>query len=88
MTKCIEAVERLGGLEKEGLYRVSGKQSNIDKMKHAFERNEDGVVFGQDDMPEDVFSIGSVLKIFLRDLASPLFPFKFGDRLTYSRTLP
>ncbi|KAI8646100.1 hypothetical protein BD408DRAFT_380956 [Parasitella parasitica] len=83
--RCIEAIERLGGLEKEGIYRVSGKQSNIEKMKHAFELDEEAVVIGQNDVPEDVFSIASVIKVFLRELKTPLFPFKLTDRLLYSQ---
>lgn len=85
ITKCIEAIERLGGLEREGIYRVSGKQSNMEKIKHAFEQDEEAVVIGENDVPEDIFSIASVIKIFLRELKSPLFPFKLTDRLVYSR---
>ncbi|KAL9538766.1 hypothetical protein MBANPS3_010691 [Mucor bainieri] len=84
ITKCIEAIERLGGLEKEGIYRVSGKQSNMEKIKHAFELDEEAVIIGQNEVPEDVVSIASVIKIFLRELKSPLFPFKLTDRLVYS----
>ncbi|KAI9260653.1 hypothetical protein BDA99DRAFT_512774 [Phascolomyces articulosus] len=85
VTKCIETIERQGGLEREGIYRISGKQINIDKLKHAFERDEESTILGQNGIPEDVFSVASLLKIFLRELASPLFPFKLGDRVTYSQ---
>ncbi|KAI8327222.1 hypothetical protein EDC96DRAFT_532360 [Choanephora cucurbitarum] len=85
ITKCIEAIERLGGIEKEGIYRVSGKQSNMEKIKHAFEMDEEAVVIGENDVPEDIFSISSVIKIFLRELKTPLFPFKLTDRLVYSQ---
>lgn len=84
VTKCIEAIERQGGLEREGIYRIPGKQSNIEKLKHCFEKDEESVVLGQDDVPDDVASVGTVLKLFLRDLASPLFPFSLSDRITYS----
>ncbi|KAI8378026.1 uncharacterized protein BYT42DRAFT_365062 [Radiomyces spectabilis] len=85
VTKCIEAIERLGGLEKEGIYRVSGKSSNLEKIKQAFERDEAALVFGQDGVPDDVLSISSILKIFLRELSSPLFPFTLSDRIVYSQ---
>ncbi|KAI8883403.1 RhoGAP-domain-containing protein [Backusella circina FSU 941] len=85
ITKCIEAIERLGGLEREGIYRVPGKQSNMEKIKHAFEKDEEAAEIGQNDLPEDIFSISSVIKIFLRELQSPLFPFKLTDRLVYSQ---
>lgn len=87
VTKCIEAVERLGGLEKEGIYRISGKQSTVEKLKHYFEHDEAAVVFGKNDVPEDVFSIASLLKVYLRELETPLFPFKLSDRVTYSRKI-
>lgn len=57
----------------------------MEKIKHAFERDEEAVVIGQDDVPEDIFSIASVIKIFLRELKAPLFPFKLDERLVYSR---
>ncbi|KAG1236690.1 hypothetical protein G6F67_001812 [Rhizopus microsporus] len=57
ITKCIEAIENLGGLGKEGIYRVPGKQSSMEKIKHAFERDEEAVVIGQNDVPEDIFKI-------------------------------
>ncbi|KAI8080000.1 uncharacterized protein BX664DRAFT_342035 [Halteromyces radiatus] len=82
VSRCIEAVERLGGLEKEGIYRVSGKQTTIERMKQEFERDEEAMTFGDN---EEVFCIASVLKIFLRELASPLFPFALPDRITYSQ---
>ncbi|KAI9011876.1 hypothetical protein CLU79DRAFT_771676 [Phycomyces nitens] len=84
--KCIDAVERLGGMEREGIYRMSGKKSNVELIKQSFERDEEATMFGQDDVPEEVFSIASVLKIFLRELETPLFPFKLADRITYSQT--
>lgn len=84
VTRCIECIESQGGLEREGIYRISGKQSNIDRLKQYFERDEASAVPGQGGVPNDVFSVASVLKIFLRDLASPLFPFKLSDRATYS----
>ncbi|KAG0168347.1 casein kinase I [Apophysomyces sp. BC1034] len=86
VTKCIEAIEHLGGLEREGIYRISGKQSSVETIKRSFERDEESFVFGQNDAPEDVFSIASTLKVYLRELETPLFPFKLADRVTYSQT--
>ncbi|ORX61371.1 RhoGAP-domain-containing protein [Hesseltinella vesiculosa] len=85
ITKCIHAIEERGGLEREGIYRISGKQSNIEKIKQAFERDESLVEFGQNGLPDDVFCIASVLKIFLRELATPLFPFAPSDRAVYAQ---
>ncbi|CEG76018.1 hypothetical protein RMATCC62417_10977 [Rhizopus microsporus] len=83
VTKCIERVELLGGLEKEGIYRVSGRQSNIDLLKSEFEKDEELVELV--DSKYDVFTIASVLKLYLRELKDPLFDFPMDDRVTYSK---
>jgi hypothetical protein len=80
VTKCIEAVETQGGLEKEGIYRISGRQSNIDQLKSEFEKDEEAV----DLEPKDVFTIASVLKVYLRELKQPLFNLTMQERIDYS----
>ncbi|KAM3578564.1 hypothetical protein VKS41_008949 [Umbelopsis sp. WA50703] len=84
VTRCIDAVERLGGVHREGIYRVSGRQSAIDKLRQCFERNEETLEFGKRDVPEDVLAIASILKVYLRELPDPVFKFKLSDRLSYS----
>ncbi|KAI8339123.1 hypothetical protein BC941DRAFT_422145 [Chlamydoabsidia padenii] len=81
VTKCINAVEQMGGLQKEGIYRISGRQTNVDMLKMEFEKNEDTF---QPETQYDVFTIASVLKIYLRELVTPLVPYSVSDRLTYS----
>jgi hypothetical protein len=81
--KCIQQVELLGGLEKEGIYRISGRQSNIDQLKCEFEKDEDTVELL--DSKYDVFTIASVMKIYLRELKQPLISnFSVQDRIDYS----
>ncbi|KAI8336527.1 hypothetical protein BC941DRAFT_502772 [Chlamydoabsidia padenii] len=81
VTKCISAVEQMGGLQKEGIYRISGRQTNVDMLKMEFEKNEEVC---QPQTHYDVFTIASVLKIYLRELVIPLVPYSVSDRLTYS----
>lgn len=81
VTKCIQELESLGGLEKEGIYRISGRQSNVDALKSEFEKDEQLVVL---DSKYDVFTIASVLKIYLRELKQPLFNLTMQDRIDYS----
>lgn len=80
VTKCIQSVEQQGGLEKEGIYRVSSRQSNIDALKNEFERDEDIVELSS----KDVFTIASVLKIYLRELKQPIFNLSMQERIEYS----
>ncbi|KAI8140125.1 hypothetical protein BJV82DRAFT_671897 [Fennellomyces sp. T-0311] len=78
--KCIQAVEEQGGLKKEGIYRVSGRQSNMDALKVDFEKDEMNVNINN----YDVFTIASVLKVYLRELEIPLFGLPMRYRAEYS----
>lgn len=80
VTKCVEAIESMSGLQKEGIYRVSGRQSNIEQLKHQFELDEDKVVLDS----YDVFTIATVLKMYIRELKRPLFDFNVQTRSAYS----
>ncbi|KAI7869655.1 hypothetical protein BDF14DRAFT_1879828 [Spinellus fusiger] len=82
VSKCIDAVENLGGLQKEGIYRISGRQTNLEALKIAFEQNEDLSLL---DSKFDVFTIASTLKIYLRELEEPLFDLNMGMRVEYAR---
>lgn len=81
VTKLIGQLESLGGLEREGIYRISGRQSNIDLLKSEFEKDEETVELNS---KFDVFTIASVLKVYLRELKHPLFHFPMQDRMEYS----
>jgi hypothetical protein len=81
VTKCIKQVEVLGGLEKEGIYRISGRQTSVDQLKSEFEKNEQVLEL---DSKFDVFTIASVLKIYLRELKQPLFNLTMQERIEHS----
>ncbi|KAI9265038.1 hypothetical protein BDA99DRAFT_507510 [Phascolomyces articulosus] len=78
--KCIQAVEDQGGLQKEGIYRVSGRQSNLDALKIDFEKDEANIQLSN----YDVFTIASVLKVYLREMEQPLFGLPMKYRAEYS----
>ncbi|KAG2179647.1 hypothetical protein INT44_006495 [Umbelopsis vinacea] len=80
--QCVEAVERMGGLKREGIYRISGRQSNIEKLRQAFEKDEEATVLNESTY--DVFTIANVMKQFLRELDTPLFPLSMDDRIYHS----
>jgi hypothetical protein len=79
VTKCVDAVDAMG-LVKEGIYRVSGRQSNIENLKHAFEQDEGMEI----DRKYDVFTIATVLKIYLRQLEEPLLKIDMTTRVKYT----
>ncbi|KAI9498379.1 hypothetical protein BDB00DRAFT_968762, partial [Zychaea mexicana] len=82
VSKCIEAVERMGGLQKEGIYRISGRQSNVESLKYLFEKGEQEV--NLENSKYDVVTIASVLKIYLRELKQPLFNLSVQTRMEYA----
>ncbi|KAH0563409.1 hypothetical protein GP486_002014 [Trichoglossum hirsutum] len=70
--QCIQAVD-LYGLEIEGIYRVSGTNSHVQKIRAMFEKDSSKVDFrNPEDFFQDVNSVTSVLKQFFRDLPDPL----------------
>ncbi|KAG2219113.1 hypothetical protein INT45_009780 [Circinella minor] len=78
--KCIKAVEDQGGLQKEGIYRISGRQSNLDALKVDFEKDASNVNLSN----YDVFTIASVIKVYLREMELPLFALPIKYRAEYS----
>ncbi|KAG0026128.1 hypothetical protein BGZ82_009628 [Podila clonocystis] len=83
IVKCADAIDR-SGLRREGIYRVSGRHAQIMNLKKLFELNEETVDLTDPTYSEDVASIAAVLKIYLRELPEPLFPFPLNERSTYS----
>ncbi|KAG0352615.1 hypothetical protein BG005_007958 [Podila minutissima] len=83
IVKCADAIDR-SGLRREGIYRVSGRHAQIMNLKKLFELNEETVDLTDPAYSEDVASIAAVLKIYLRELPEPLFPFPLNERSTYS----
>ncbi|KAF9355107.1 hypothetical protein BGX26_006982 [Mortierella sp. AD094] len=81
--KCSEAIDR-SGLRREGIYRVSGRHAQIMKLKKQFEQNEEAVDLTDPAYCDDSASIAAVLKIYLRELPEPLFPFSLNERIAYS----
>lgn len=81
ISKCINAIEELGGLQKEGIYRISPRQTNVDMLKAEFEKDEENFEFHSQ---YDVFTIATVLKIYLRELGSPLLKYNVEERMKYS----
>ncbi|KAI9255239.1 Rho GTPase activation protein [Phascolomyces articulosus] len=81
LTKCAEAVETYG-LNSVGLYRLSGVNTQIQKLRAAFDRDCRGVNLMSEEYISDINNITSVLKLWFRELPDPLFP-----RSTYQHFL-
>ncbi|ORZ25900.1 Rho GTPase activation protein [Absidia repens] len=71
--KCAEAVEKYG-LKCMGIYRESGTGTQIQKLKAEFNRDSKQVNLDTDEYRSDINNITGVLKLWFRELPSPLFP--------------
>ncbi|KAM8845205.1 rho GTPase-activating protein 27 isoform 1-T1 [Spinachia spinachia] len=77
MEKCIRTVERRG-LDVDGIYRVSGNLAVIQKLRHKADHEE--LLDLEDGQWEEIHVITGALKLFLRELPEPLFPFSCFDK--------
>ncbi|XP_029282118.1 rho GTPase-activating protein 27-like [Cottoperca gobio] len=75
--KCIRAVERRG-LDVDGIYRVSGNLAVIQRLRHKADHEEQLDL--EDGQWEEIHVITGALKLFLRELPEPLFPFSCFDK--------
>ncbi|TPX36326.1 hypothetical protein SmJEL517_g01634 [Synchytrium microbalum] len=71
---CIQEVERRG-LQSQGIYRLSGNASTIQKIRIMF-NSQEAVRF--EDEP-DINVVAAVLKLYFRELQNPLVPFEFYE---------
>lgn len=54
------------------------------QMKRLFDSNEDAVDLTDPALGDDCASVAALLKVYLRELPEPLFPFALQERITYS----
>uniref|UniRef100_A0A0P6J3N2 Rho GTPase-activating protein 27 isoform a n=1 Tax=Heterocephalus glaber TaxID=10181 RepID=A0A0P6J3N2_HETGA len=70
--QCVHAVEARG-LDTDGLYRISGNLATIQKLRYHVDHDERLDL--DDGRWTDVHVLTGALKLFLRELPEPLFPF-------------
>ena len=61
------------GLKTEGLFRVPGPAQQIEDLKKGFEEGRDPLAYSAIKKIE-ITAVASVLKLYFRELANPLFP--------------
>ncbi|KAI9470624.1 MAG: Rho GTPase activation protein [Benjaminiella poitrasii] len=73
VVKCVEAIE-YNGLKNVGLYRISGTNTQIQRLKNEFDRDCTSVDLTLEENVSDINNITSLLKLWFRELPVPLFP--------------
>ncbi|XP_041097692.1 rho GTPase-activating protein 15 isoform X2 [Polyodon spathula] len=82
---CVEAVERRG-LETDGIYRVSGNLSVIQRLRFHVDHEEKLNL--DHSQWEDIHVITGALKMFFRELPEPLIPYSFFDEFVETVKMP
>ncbi|KAI9455782.1 hypothetical protein BJY52DRAFT_1278579 [Lactarius psammicola] len=81
---CIEEVDKRG-LEAEGIYMLSRQHAHVRELQRKVERDEEGFSFNSD--TDDIYTVASLLKLYLKVLPEPLFSFPLQYRIQHSRDL-
>ncbi|CAD5226340.1 unnamed protein product [Bursaphelenchus xylophilus] len=79
VTSCIRVLSQYA-LHHQGLFRVSGSQVEINRVKDSFEEGDDPLLNIRN--ASDNNSIAGVLKLYFRELREPVFPFFMFERIT------
>lgn len=73
---CAEFIEQYGIVD--GVYRLSGITSNIQKLRRAFDE-EQIPDLTQPDIKQDIHAVTSLLKMYFRELPNPLCTYQLYD---------
>ena len=77
LTCCARLIEEEGIVD--GIYRLSGVSSNIQKLRAEFDEEQEPNLTA-DDYLQDIHSISSLLKMYFRELPNPLFTYQLYDK--------
>ncbi|XP_052811322.1 rho GTPase-activating protein 12-like isoform X8 [Mya arenaria] len=80
VVKCIDAIEKRG-LNHEGIYRIAGSMSQIQKLRCMVDQGER---YDLEDEKWDVHMLCGTLKLFFRELKDPLFTYALFEKFLKS----
>nr|XP_045581735.1 GTPase-activating protein CdGAPr-like isoform X3 [Procambarus clarkii] len=75
---CSEFLESHGVVD--GIYRLSGITSNIQKLRNAFDEDRIPDLYGDDSIVQDIHCVSSVLKMYFRELPNPLLTYQLYEK--------
>ncbi|XP_029302151.1 rho GTPase-activating protein 32-like [Cottoperca gobio] len=76
---CADYIEKHGVVD--GIYRLSGISSNIQKLRHEFD-SEQIPDLSREVFRQDIHSVGSLCKLYFRELPNPLLTYQLYDRFS------
>jgi len=72
--KCCAAIEKYG-LRSQGIYRISGTQTKVVKLKERLDKDVEAVDLDAEEWASDINNVASAVKLWLRELPDPLFTY-------------
>ena len=78
---CTEFIEKHGIVD--GIYRHTGLQSNIQRLRNAFDEEKFSEI-EQETYVNDVHAVSSLLKMYFRELPNPLLTFQLYHKFIVS----
>ncbi|XP_054259133.1 uncharacterized protein LOC128983900 isoform X2 [Macrosteles quadrilineatus] len=74
---CSEFIESHGIVD--GIYRLSGVTSNIQKLRRTFDEDRVPALYEDEAILQDIHSVASLLKMYFRELPNPLCTYQLYD---------
>ncbi|KAL6630167.1 RhoGAP-domain-containing protein [Neocallimastix californiae] len=72
LTKCANYIERYG-INYVGIYRLSGSNSSVQKLRTLFDRDASQVTLTDENVQDTLINVTGVLKLYFRELPDSLF---------------
>ncbi|XP_036393690.1 rho GTPase-activating protein 32 [Megalops cyprinoides] len=79
LRSCTEFIEKHGVVD--GMYRLSGIASNIQKLRHEFD-SEQIPDLTKDVYIQDIHCVGSLCKLYFRELPNPLLTYQLYEKFS------
>ncbi|XP_069750493.1 rho GTPase-activating protein 32 isoform X2 [Narcine bancroftii] len=81
LKSCTDFIEKYGVVD--GIYRLSGIASNIQKLRHEFD-SEQIPELTKDLYLQDIHCVGSLCKLYFRELPNPLLTYQLYEKFSDS----
>lgn len=79
---CSEFIEHHGIVD--GIYRLSGATSNIQKLRTTFDEDRIPTLYNDDSILQDIHSVASLLKMYFRELPNPLCTYQLYKNFVHA----
>lgn len=86
LTHCAEFIEKRGIID--GIYRLSGIASNIQKLRVSFDEDRVPNLYDDRAVLQDIHSVSSLLKMYFRELPNPICTYHLYEKFVEAAKAP